>query len=136
MADKDAVAAVVAILSESPAVERCFGGGLPTKEAGSMPRAAVVVRDAGGGSLAAGYLPTVDGRLDVSCYGATEWEAKQLAGAVNRILHHLKPTSTDYGRVLWCKHGGGPSDLAAPGTGWPLVLTTWQVYGDWLAPPD
>ena len=132
MADNDAVAAVVELLADL-AGGRVYGGKLPRSEGEHMPREAIVVRAAGGaGTFGGGYMPTIDDRVDVRCYGATDWEAKQLSHAASRRLHRVDDAQTAYGRVFWARRGGGATDVTETETGWPLTLTSWQVYGDWL----
>lgn len=130
----DAVAAVVQLLvGAGLAGGRVFGGSLPQEENEHMPRAAVVVRDAGGaGTFGGGYLPTVDDRVDVRCYAASEYAAKQLSVAVSLVLHRARDFTTGHGRVLWARRAGGPVAVRETQTGWELNLTSWQVYGTWL----
>lgn len=93
----------------------------------------VLVRSAGGGTLAQGYMPTVDARLDVRCYHDTDWQAAELDRQVAVLLHHLDSEVTTQGTIRWCRTAGGPNQLRETDTNWPASLTSWQVYGDWLA---
>lgn len=128
----DAVAATVDLL-DGLAAGRVFGARLPQAQVQHMPRAAIVVRAAGGaGTFGGGYLPVVDDRVDVRAYGETPWEASQLAEEASRLLHAIRDVQTVHGRVLWCRRGGGPVDVTETQTGWDLVLTSWQVFGEWL----
>lgn len=128
----NAVAAVVELLS-GLAAGRVYGVKLPADQIEHMPREAIVVRAAGGaGFFGGGYLPTVDDRADVRCYGATSWEAHQLSTAAGLILHQVREETTSQGRVMWARRGGGPNDVTETQTGWELVLTSWQVMGEWL----
>lgn len=132
MADNDAVASVVVLLADL-ASGRVYGGKLPKDQTEHMPREAIVVRAAGGaGTFGGGYMPTIDDRVDVRCYGDTAWVAKQLAKAASKRLHRARDVQTTHGRIGWARRGGGPSDVTESQTGWPLVLTSWQVFGDWL----
>ena len=97
-----------------------------------MPRACVVVRRAGGGALVSGYMPTVDIRVDVRCYGANDVDASELANQVSRILHNVRDVTTPAGRVMWCRLAGAVVDQTEPSTAWPVALTSWQVYGPFL----
>lgn len=128
----DVVAAVVAALDDELTLDRIYGARLPKTEAQNMPRKAIVVRASGGGQLASGWMPTVDGRIDLRCYGATPYEAAELSGEASVALHGISDVATDHGRILWCALSGGATQLTEPDTNWDLVLTTWQVYGTWL----
>jgi len=128
------VAAVVELLRPHVPGARVYGGRLPRAEHAHMPREAVVVRAAGSpGTFGGGDLPTVDNRVDVRCYGATELEAGDLAAALGVVLHTVREARTAHGRVLWIARSGGPTDVTEPDTTWPLTLTSWQVMGEWLA---
>lgn len=96
----------------------------------------VLVRSAGGGNLAAGYMPTVDARLDVRSYHETDWQAAQLDRQVAVLLHHLDHEATSQGTIRWCRTAGGPNQMRESQTNWPLSMTTWQTFGDWLAPVE
>lgn len=131
MADNDAVAAVVDFLSDL-ADGRVWGSTLPDTETEHMPRAAIVVRAAGGpGTFGGGYLPVVDDRVDIRCYGPDAWTAKQLANDAGARLHRARDESTPYGRIMWAAASGRPSELTETDTGWPLTLISFQVLGDW-----
>lgn len=122
----DPVAAVAEILKAELDVP--VAGGSFT---GSPP--GVLVRAAGGGALVAGYMPTIDARLDVRCWHNSDWEATNVATQIARTLHQLRDRQTGHGRVRWCKVEGWVSQLREPDTGWHAALSTWQVYGDWLS---
>lgn len=130
----DALNAIVDVLrSHDIASGRVWGRGLPRDENDEMPRRCVVVRRAGGSTaLQGGYLPTVDHRVDIRSYGPDAADAGALDAQIAQILHHLRDTTTDHGRIIWCRTAGGPSDLLEPDTRWPLTLSSWQVYGTWL----
>lgn len=121
----DPVAAVVGLLDEHldvPVYGATFQGEPP----------GVLVRAVGGGALAAGYMPTVDARLDVLTYGESDWQAAEVDRDAARFLHALRYQTTAHGSVHWCRLEGGPTQARDTQTGWPTVLSSWQVYGDWL----
>lgn len=130
MADSAAALREV-LLAADVAGGRVDAGSLHSAD--GMPTDTVLLRAAGGGVLAAGWMPTVDARVDVRSYAATDWEATQLDRQVARLLNGLRHEHTGHGRILWCRFAGGPTQAREPDTDWPLVLSTWQVYGDWLA---
>jgi hypothetical protein len=128
----DAATSVAHILTDA-GLSRVFRPRLPQSEAQNMPRQCVIVRRAGGGALQDGYMPTVDIRVDIRCYGANDVEAMQLGEQVARILHNVRDVTTPAGRVMWCRTAGAISDQTEPSTGWPMTFQTWQVYGPFLA---
>lgn len=129
----DAATAIAHVLTDA-GINRVFRPRLPQSQAADMPRTCVVVRRAGGGTLQSGYLPTVDIRVDVRCYGENDNEASVLGDQVVRILHNLRDTTTPAGRIMWCRMAGVISDQTEPSTGWPLTLQTWQVFGPFAGP--
>jgi hypothetical protein len=131
----DAATAVAHILTDA-GLQRVFRPRLPQSQAQTMPQQTIIVRRAGGGTLQAGYMPTVDLRVDVRCYGANDVEAMQLGEQVARILHNVRDTTTPAGRVMWCRIAGAISDQTEPTTGWPVTFQTWQVYGPFLTEPN
>lgn len=129
----DVATAIAHVLNDANLAEgRIFRPRLPEDQSEHMPRACVIVRRSGGGQLQNGYMPTVAFRVDIRAYGESALEAINLDGQIARLLHHLRATDTPAGRILWCRISGGATDQIDPQTNWPFVLSTWQVYGDWL----
>ena len=93
----------------------------------------VLVRASGGGLLASGYMPTVDARVDVRCYHHTDWQTAQLDRMIAYLLHRIDHVATDHGVIRWCRLAGGPNQLRESQTRWPVMMSAWQVYGDWLS---
>jgi len=121
----DPVAAVVDLLDDEldvPVYGASFRGEPP----------GVLVRAVGGGALVAGYMPTVDARLDVRVYGESDWQAAEVDRQASRLMHALRYQATEHGSVHWCRLEGGPTQARDSDTDWPTVLSSWQVYGDWL----
>ena len=131
----DAATAVAHVLADA-GFQRVFRPRLPQSEAQNMPRTAIIVRRAGGGTLQQGFMPTVDLTVDVRCYGANDVEASELGGQVAVLLHNLRDTTTPAGRIMWCRSAGVLSDQTEASTGWPFTLQTWQVYGPFAFQPD
>lgn len=131
MSVPDPTAALVAYLRADTALyalvgARVYGAELPASEASHMPRAAVVVRDAGGMG-ARSEAPVWTPRVDVWCYGATPLEAKAVHLAVHaalRVLHR----QVHAGALLHAASpGSGPHADRDPDTRWPLVWSSWTV---------
>lgn len=122
----DPVAAVVEILDAQLGVP-VYGASFRGEPPGAL------VRASGGGSLTIGFLPSVDATVDVRVYHDSDWEASKVDRQVRNLLHNVQDVSTSHGLVRWCALSGGPNQLQESDTGWPLVLTTWQVYGDFFA---
>lgn len=127
----DAATAIAHILTDA-GLQRVFRPRLPQSESASMPRSCVVLRRSGGGALQSGYMPTIDIRVDVRCYGVNDVEANELGSQVSRILHNVRDVTTPAGRVMWCRTAGAVADQNEPSTGWPVTLSSWQVYGPFL----
>jgi hypothetical protein len=129
----DPIAAVRALLAADADVAallaaRVFGGELPGAEAKLMPRAAIVVRPAGGTqSIGGEWQDFGDTRIDVRCYGATPREAYALWRTVHPVLKHLKRQVVDETMLHWARPAGGPIAMRDPDTEWPSVNCSWQV---------
>lgn len=106
---------------------RVFGGELPSGQASSMPRHAVVIRYSGGGSLGGGHQEYSDKRVDVRCYGSTIYEADRLWRSVGPALQALQREVHADCLLHWARRGGGPIDLRDPDTDWPFIFSSWQV---------
>lgn len=133
----DAVAAVVEWLLADPAIAeatagRVFGWELPATEAGSMPRPALVVSDAGG--FTEGLPEVLDRtRIDTRSYGATHDQAKRLAVLVRLRLRALTRFVSSFGLVLHpARRSGGYIPLREQAGGWPLVLRSFLITYDEL----
>jgi hypothetical protein len=128
----DPVSAVMAYLAADSDIAalagaRVFGGELPETEATSMPRGAIVVRESGGGFLGAEWQEYGDVRLDVITYGAIVDDASDLARAVRRRLKAMTRNVSETALLHWAKPDGGALPLRDPDTGWPYVVSSWQV---------
>lgn len=128
----DPVAAVVAALKADADVAdlaggRVFGGELPAREAKSMPRAAVVLKPAGGGLLGAATADYGDQRLDVDCYAATPLSAWELYLAVYTALKALRRSVHAETLVHWAKPSTKGTLARDPDTDWPITVSSWQV---------
>lgn len=127
----DVVAAVREYLLGNGIAE-VHGNRLPDSDVVDMPKSLVIVRQTGGGALYAGYKPEVDRRIDLRHYGADSWTITQLEQATMELMHYAKGVETSYGKIHWCRLGGGPIYQVETDTGWESIVTTWQVYGPWL----
>lgn len=108
--------------------DRVFVGELPASETGSMPRAAVVIRGAGGPRAFGGaYQDYRDDRIDVRCYGVTPHEANTLWRTIVAILTELPRTNIDGVVLHWAREAGGPIPLRDPDTDWPFEHAAFQV---------
>ncbi len=132
----DAISALVEFIGDDAAIaavvgERIFGYELPLTEAGSMPRGALVISDAGG--FHEGLPEVMDrSRIDVRAYGATFDEAKRLAVLVRLRLRSLRRWTSSLGLVLHAPSpSGGYIPLREQAGGWPLVLRSYlQPYDE------
>lgn len=127
----DVVTAVQSWLADGGALAeaaegRFFGHGLPDDEAQSMPRACVVITDAGGYT---DDLPEAmdRGRVDIRAYGETRDVAKRVAVLVRARMRELTRT-VRHGVVLSAaSRVGGYIPYSEPIGGWPAVLRSYLV---------
>lgn len=107
---------------------RGFGGEVPPAEDKHMPRAAFLIRQAGGPqAIGSGYAKFGDQRVDVNCYGATPKSANDLYRTVYPALKQLRRQVIAECFLHWAIKGGGPTPLRDPDTDWPYVFSSWQV---------
>lgn len=137
---QNAISALVTFLKADSAVSalvstRVFGGKLPQSEALNMPRAAVVVKRAGGGIMGTAYQDYSDVRADVICYGRNELEADTVFLACHDALKHMRaniPTGTAT-LLKWARLSAGGFTGTDPDTDWPTCLSSWQVLASEVA---
>lgn len=145
----DDLAALVAYLRTDAQIialcgTRVFADELPSEEAALMPRAAIVVNDAGLGSgggalgmLNASNIPVNQTTKDLRCYGATFEEARKVwgvaAGALKelgqvggrRVITLADPGSTRV--MLYSATPGAPATTREPEVDWPLTFGTFNL---------
>lgn len=111
---------------------RVFVAELPSGETPHMPRAAVVLSEAGGrGSR--GFSRIGDTRIDVRSYGADFVQSWRLHAAVHEVLKQLRRSRVGDALVYTVTVEGGPLRLREPQVEWPLVLRTYGVTAAELA---
>jgi hypothetical protein len=105
---------------------RVYGQELPRTENPSMPRAAVVLKAAGGmGGLA--YLRLRNRRVDVDCYGATMREAEQLYVVVSDCLKQMRRNVTSSVLIHSADISSDGVSARDPETDWPMCVGSFQV---------
>jgi hypothetical protein len=108
---------------------RVFGGELPEAEAASMPRAAIVLRPAGGTSLTAGSFSRHDTqRIDLLAYGATPQEADALARKCRPLIADLRRQVISGCLIHWVDVAGGLSARRDRDTVWPFAFQSFQIF--------
>lgn len=130
----DVVAAIVQLLRQDAEVtalagQRVYGVRLPASESQHMPRGAVVV-SRGGGGIGLGnrsYVQIENSRIDVRCYGLTDYEAKQLDAAAHAVLKGWRGGPVGDCFLYPARIEIGPVDLLEPEVEWPLVWQSYQV---------
>lgn len=127
----DPTATVVAYLDARLAAD-VYGGRLPATAVQTDPADAVVVRFGGyPGSFGRGYQTYGDSRIDIRSLAATDIAAVALDAQVHRELKSLRRhTGSDGTVVHWAQPAGGGGLSEDPDTGWPQVLSTWQLLID------
>jgi hypothetical protein len=109
--------------------ERIFRPELPEGEDKKMPRACILVRPAGGGAMSArDYLPFIDSRLDLVCYGSTRLQAENIAREVALALKFLRRSKWKEIVLCWARVSSQPASAIDPNTNWPFALVSTQVY--------
>lgn len=129
----DSLGAIVNFLKADAGVAslvgtRVFGGELPRAETDSMPRAAIVVRPAGGlGTFGQAFQEYGDRRVDVRCYGTTPSAADAVYRHVHPALKQLSRVKQGSVLLHWARPAGGPLTLRDQDTDWPFTFCAWQV---------
>ncbi|MEQ8834274.1 MAG: DUF3168 domain-containing protein [Miltoncostaeaceae bacterium] len=126
------IAALVALLQTDPPTAaltsgRVYGGELPREEVPQMPRAAVVLRPAGGGLLGRAYQAWGDVRVDVDCFGATPKAAWDLHRAVRTAMKAMRREVHDGTLIHWARLSADAVLARDPDTDWPTAPSSWQV---------
>jgi hypothetical protein len=106
---------------------RTYGGELPREQVAAMPRAAVVLRPAGGGLLGRAYQDVGDVRVDVECYGAVARQAWEVNLAVYQALKHLSRVVSAGVLLHWAQPSSKGVLARDPVTDWPVCLASYQV---------
>lgn len=106
---------------------RVYGDELNRGENADMPRAAIVIADAGGGALGGAYQRYGDTRIDLVCYGPTRREARLLYLAAKAVLKQLTRTVSVECVLHWARESAGGHTGIDPDTQWPACLSVWQV---------
>lgn len=104
-----------------------FGGGIPEGLNETMPAPVVTLSPAGGAGIGDHTPLYGSSRVDVRSWGKTGYEASLLSLAVSAALRALEQGSYGGVKVLWARPASSGLALVDPDTGWPFVLSTWQV---------
>lgn len=105
---------------------RIYGGALPKDELANQPRAAIVLRRAGGGAIGRGAAYG-DKRIDVDAYGATEKEASDVFDAAYTALKALRRQLVGNVLIHFANVSADGASGHDPQTGWPLCIGSFQV---------
>lgn len=105
---------------------RVYGGELDHDEQAQQPRAAIVLRYAGGGLLGRGQLYG-DRRLDIDCLGADPKEAAAVWDACRTALKALQRQKVSGVLLHWAALSSDGVSGHDPQTGWPVCVGTFQV---------
>ena len=107
---------------------RIWRPALPDDEVPHMPRANVVIRSAGGGTLfAQSRLPFTDKRLHVVCYGSTRLEAEDVAKEAALAFREFKSGTWEKVAVRWIRVVGEPGSAVDDQTNWKFALVVVQL---------
>ena len=109
---------------------RVYGSELPRNQAKEQPRAALVLRPSGGGSIGPGarsWTPWTVMRLDVTAYGKDPDEAINVHWAAYRAFTDLERTVIANCILHNAVVTGGPITGRDGDTDWPFVLGVYDV---------
>lgn len=108
--------------------ERIFGGELPDSESKSQPRAAVVLKPAGGaGNPGGGYQQYGKTRVDVICFGETLNESWAVYLATYAALKGIRRVVSD-GVLLHSADVSSKGVTARDAVKqWPITYSSWLV---------
>ena len=130
------VDAMISVLREATNVEqitdgRIAGAKIPADTVAEMPVANVVVARNGTPARpgARDRVEWTAARLDVRCYGRTDYEAERLGIAVHHGLKQFTGSRILAGGALIrsIMHVGGPQQVEDPITGWPSIIYTYEI---------
>ncbi len=128
---QDPISAVIQYLKDDAGIAalvitRIFGSELPKAQASSMPRKAIVCKNAGGASQAS-YLKLNDFRIDFFCYGEEPYEAMKVLRTLHDVMKQLERSVKKNTLIHDAIQSGGPTAFRDPDTGWPVAVETWMV---------
>lgn len=106
---------------------RIYGGSLPDDELGNQPRAALILRRAGGGVMGNGQQ-TGDKRLDIHAYGADEKQASDVFDAAYEALkYRLRRQLIGNVLIHYANVSSDGADGHDPQTGWPITIGSFNL---------
>lgn len=116
-----------------PAKDRIYRNRLPRsiiKAASTFhPPKMIVLRQAGGFGKA-DELPTVDERIQVLCYGESDYEANRLRRAVYGLFYRLERKCYESVLIHHITPAGGPVPLVDPDIVWSAVSQSFNLKAD------
>lgn len=111
--------------------DRISGAKIPASTVELMPAACIVVQRNGSPSRpgARDRVEWTAARLDVICYGRTDYEAERLGISVHHGLRQFAGDRQEAGAILVRSivHTGGPQQIEDPQTGWPSIIYTYEI---------
>lgn len=130
------VDATIAVLREHSRVgdlvgNRICGAKLSAAIVDQMPAAAIVVKRNGSpiGIGANDRIEWTRARVDVFCYGRTDYEAERVGLSAHHALRRFAGSGAigDGILVRSVTHSAGPIQIEDPDTGWPALIYTYEV---------
>lgn len=112
---------------------RVFGDELPRGQTASMPRKCIVIRSAGGviPTWAAFTLPLEVQRVDLLCYGETQFAADEVRRAAFGAMRAIQRKLSNGVLVHWAQPAGGAAHgRDGPDSDWPFKWNSYQVMSD------
>ena len=105
--------------------DRVFVAELPESEHGAMPRACVLLMEAGG-AMIFDYEHLSIPRFDIFCYGKNRMESAEVDAAVWDALHYLRRANVA-NTLVYSVNVGGRRLFKVADTGWPVSHRACQV---------
>lgn len=129
---QDLSAALRILLMEDPTVnelvgERVYVEDLPEADHDDMPRACVVIRQAGGLPVRS-WEPYQNPRYDIFCYGKDRYESGKVDRAVTEKLHNLDREVAN-STLLHVAVIQGARSFKEGDTGWPVMHRSINLLG-------
>jgi hypothetical protein len=129
---QDISAAIRKLLLQDPTVDGAVNGRvyveeLPESEHKEMPRACVVLKEAGGLPIMS-WEPYLNPRYDVFCFGKDYYEAGEVDRAVTEVLHNMDRKVVNK-TLLHTAVIQGARFFKTGDTGWPVKHRSLSLIG-------
>ncbi len=129
----DVMVATIALLKQDADLDvlvgaRIWGDKMPIEEANAVPRGNIVVRHVPSASLGptGGYVELQMNSYDITCYGKTPKEAKDIYLEVYRILKHARRQVIVETLIHSFTQIMSPRSFVDPDIRWDAIISGWN----------